>query len=382
MSLMPKPSSIAHLWLMALLGLACLPRGRALPSLLSNCSYSYGTDLFTALREQERRWSQLAHLPPAYSQNESAMEWAGAPSVLGFSPLPSGTASLLQINVGFGTTGTTETFKKAKLSGRFASGCHWKGCFELPCIETQCPGRPNLLATHFIDLLECVAKPTDKLHKGQHKCRTEPWLTRLRKLLLYSFSRSKGTGELGAGLELFADTPAAQIFSEVLALVPLVTVQHSLRDPFAFVLRRVEHTTPVMCHPGKMSPLQELRGGALDILPCMKGSEFVYDKLVKIFQYVGASIIDVRRYLKGRQQETSMLPSAKELARASEGFSEYQFSTSTSVGHPVGHSGGLTRRQQLRLAEWGYWFARYNHYVLRHSHPERYEPVCVWDGND
>jgi hypothetical protein len=100
------------LWLWALLDRGCLPGGLAVPSFLSNCSYSYGTEFFGALREQERRWSQLAHLPAQVHDERAPMEWAGPVSELGLSPLPNGTASLLQINVGFGTTGTRSLFNK------------------------------------------------------------------------------------------------------------------------------------------------------------------------------------------------------------------------------------------------------------------------------
>ncbi|KAJ1399796.1 hypothetical protein B484DRAFT_458265 [Ochromonadaceae sp. CCMP2298] len=329
------------LWLWALLGLGCLPAGLAVPSFLSNCSYSYGTELFSALREQERRWSQSADLPPAQVHDESApMEWAGPVSVLGLSPLPNGTASLLQINVGFGTTGTRSLFNKDSKSGRFAAGCHYFVCFG----DAQNYNLPN----HFYKMALCVSNSKHGQHWGQDRCRTQPWLEELKRLLLLSFSSKEMQG---AGLQLYADTPAAYVFSEVLALVPLVAVQHSLRDPFIWALKRLqEHDDEVLCRPGSMSPQHELDGGAMHILPCLRGSEFLYDNLVNIRQYVGVRPPEIAQYL-GAGEDAS-------------GF---------------GGKGVLTGGQKLRLAEVGQWAARFNRYVLRHSHPARYEPVCVWD---
>jgi hypothetical protein len=74
----------------------------------------------------------------------------------------------------------------------------------------------------------CVSNPRGQQHWGTDRCRTQHWLEELKRLLLLSFSKEVQ----GAGLQLYADTPAAYVFSEVLALVPGVTVQHSLRDPF------------------------------------------------------------------------------------------------------------------------------------------------------
>jgi hypothetical protein len=84
--------STSLLWLLCL---GCLLGADAqhAPSLLSNCSYSYGAELFLALNQQEQRWSQLSPLPSSASQRE----WAGPASVLGLTPLPNGTASLKQV---------------------------------------------------------------------------------------------------------------------------------------------------------------------------------------------------------------------------------------------------------------------------------------------
>mmetsp|Transcript_26630 Transcript_26630/g.60265 ORF Transcript_26630/g.60265 Transcript_26630/m.60265 type:complete len:283 (+) Transcript_26630:243-1091(+) len=267
---------LLHL-LLALLGL-CLPSVRALPSLLSNCSYSYGTDLFGALRDQERRWSQLPLVPQA-SPNGSAL-WAGPTSVLGLSPLPAGEASLMQINVGLGTTGTTDLFNIDRRSGRYASGCHWLSCFN----RTE-SNKANLLANHYRIMLGCVAAPKDPAHWQAFLCKTQGWLKQLRKLLLLSFSKHRD-GKRGGGLELYADSPAALVFAEVLTLVPEVRVQHSLRDPFEWATKRIEHPPEVICRPGSMSAQHEAEGGALHILPCILGSEYLYENLVNQRQYV------------------------------------------------------------------------------------------------
>jgi hypothetical protein len=272
--------------------------------------------------------SQLSHtpLPPdishglsQISQNESphhsapisgmaisgmGMEWAGPASVLGLSPL-NGTASLRQINVGFGTTGTRSLFSKDSNSGTFASGCHYFVCFG--------GGLNYDLPNLFYKMALCVSNPRHGQHWGTERCRTEPWLAELKKLLLASFSR-KEVG--GAGLELYSDTPAAYLFSEVLNLVPGATVQHSLRDPFMWVLKRIEeHDDDVMCAPGSMTPQHELDGGAMHILPCLLGTEFLYEKLVNLRQYVGANPPNIAQYLKGHD-EVSIMPTAQELASA------------------------------------------------------------------
>jgi hypothetical protein len=299
------------LWLLAL-GLGCLLGADAqhAPSLLSNCSYSYGTELFP----------------------ESQTERVGPASVLGLSPLPNGTASLKLINVGFGTTGTRFLFKNASNSGRFQSGCHYEWCFG----GTGCES----LARHYHEMSLCVQHRPPEQH-----CKTEPWLAELRRLLTHCFSRNVDGGE-GGGLELFMDTPASYIFSEVLNLVPKVTVQHSLRDPFDWALRRVqEYDLDVMCAPDRMPPQHELGGGALHILPCMLGSEFVYDNLITVGEYVG-------------------VPDKYQV------IAEYVKTKNSDV---------FTQSQLRRLLEVGHWVAVFNQYVLRHSHPKRYAPVCVWD---
>ncbi|KAJ1423383.1 hypothetical protein B484DRAFT_451894 [Ochromonadaceae sp. CCMP2298] len=371
---------LPHLFL-ALLGLACLPGVHALPSLLSNCSYSYGTNLFGALREQERRWSQLAQLPQ-HSPNGSALEWAGPTSILGLSPLPAGGASLKKINVGLGTTGTTDLFNIGRKSGRYASGCHWLSCFNHSETHTV-----NLLMTHYSNLTHCVAS-SRAADRQADQCRTQQWLKELRRLLLLSFSNNGGLGETGPGLELYADTPASFLFAEVLTLVPKVRVQHSLRDPFEWAIKRIEHPPEIMCRPGSMSAQHEAEGGALHILPCLLGSEYLYENLVNQRQYVIGKDKGNRDEFPlynqkplPKRKANPMLPNAQELANASEGVSEFNMSSGGSGGSGGGSGGGLTRGQQLRLAELGQWAAQFNQYVLKHSHPGRYEAICVWDRN-
>lgn len=177
-------------------------------SILSNCSYSYHPD---PVRHTHQ------HLP---QQPAAAAASAAAESVLGLRALPTPQVTLRLFNAGFGTTGTRTVFQDS-LKQQQLSGCHWKDCY---------PDYFNALWPHFLRLYECIEgiQPPES-----RNCSSTVWMQELRQMLIEIAS---------SGMHVLSDTPVQYLFTELRTLAPHAQVQHTLRNPHFWAVKRIaEH---------------------------------------------------------------------------------------------------------------------------------------------
>lgn len=267
--------------------------------ILSNCSYSFGVGTGAII-----------------DLTNSVMPR----SVLGLKPHPS--PSLVAVNVGFGSTGTRSVYEtNLELYGL---GCHWHNCL---------PGdTKNPLPAHFDMIRTCMKEPENGKN-GENPCSTKTWMNKLTEIL-HSIA--------GGGIHTLSDDPMPYLFSELRHLLPGVLMQHSVRDPFLWTLKRMsDHPRgDLMCAEHTASP------NPFHILECMQGSENVQDNLITVRNFALVDKFAAAEFLSGNMTRiNTKMPNAVAKIRA---VTEY--------------------------------YVLYNRYIVSHVDHEKYDPICVWDG--
>lgn len=230
---------------------------------------------------------------------------------------------MVVMNVGFGTTGTrTVSDESCK---HHAPCCHWKKCIPHDF------GARYLVLHHFMDLQECL-----RVREPVSGCETQRWMDKLRPLI---------KALMVSGIRSLGDNPTQFFYREYLDLAPHLAVQHSVRDPFTWVLKRVaEHDrNDILCD--MRLPVNRNVSTPFHVLECMRGSQYVYERLTVMAEYMRIS---------GEE--------AKQLAAV--GYNE------------------VPAQQRARIEEVAAFYADFNRRVLDIVGPRnRYQPICVWDGD-
>ena len=262
-------------------------------SLLSNCSHSFG----------------LSPLVGAYSKTPVSFLNLSSRSI------PSeAQVTLVAVNVGFGTTGT-HAIHKADTT-RYGKGCHYRQC--------SVPNWALLADT----LSRCVGT------KGTTaECRTANWTSELRSTMI-EFST--------AGPRHVSDFPASFMLGEFRNLLPDILVQHSLRSPLKWVLRRIGAAhNDIMCKNLVQNPFH--------ILECMQGSEFLHESLQKITKYARINLSMAKTYVDADTPQ-----------KLRDWRQKYWW-----VERPL---------RELAAA-----YITYNRWVVQNVRADRYQPICLWD---
>ena len=286
------------------------PVGPEPMSLLSNCSYSFG----------------LKPIVDAYSKPPSTSFL----NISSSSISPGVQPTVVAVNVGFGTTGTHTVYDADNV--RFGRGCHYHLC------------KYGDLVAQAETLKRCVDKTSLATD-----CRTANWMLKMRSALL-KFATNGETH--------LCDTPIPYMVMELRSLLPNVLVQHSVRNPLEWAVKRVsEGHQDTICATHMQSP------NPFHILECMQGSEFLHENLMKVFSgsgkpsFVGIGYEDAVAYLKAVGATGTATARAKKL-------SDWRRQ------HPQGE-------QRLRaLAE---AYISYNRWIVQHVRSDKYQLVCVWD---
>ena len=170
--------------------------------LISNCSNAFGP-FPVHDRYSGNKPKSIFNLSPIYSNGERKL--------------------IAAVNVGFGTTGSHGV--AATDEKRFGKGCHNNTCGK------------NKLVAHYRKLWDCIA-----IQAQDAICETAGWMATMKELLVEFVQ---------LGVMHVSDVPFGQLFSEVRNLVPDALIQHSLRDPLVWSVRRIEaRAGDIICKVG------------------------------------------------------------------------------------------------------------------------------------
>lgn len=283
--------------------------------------------VFTLLASYSVQTINTSDLLPPHSHCKGAFEQqsGGAPkvfdSVFHFNALPADGSTLRAINAGFGTTGSQSVFEHEK--ARFTYCCHGKDCVP--------PSERNVGMEITEILKQCLRNK-----EPRRECETDYFLRKTRQLIL-----EIATG----GMQSIGDTPSPYIFRELCDLIPNLEVLHSVREPRTWVMKRLfeRYDFDFICDVHK-TEIESTVSSPFHILKCMQGTNFIYENVKLLGDFMGLSHRDAMMYSMGAQITS-------EHDKAFDQIANYFAEFNTIVANTVG--GGTNK----------------------------YTPVCVWDKN-
>ena len=279
---------------------------------------------------------------------------------------PEAKSTLTVINVGFGTTGTRSV--KDFNNRNYGHGCHHK------C-------SPVDLVGIFESVWVCAMGELDRDPDKVEKCSSQEFLKKLKEIM-QAFVKQD--------IHHFGDAPAPFLFAEWRRLVPNAQIQHSVRNPLLWHLKRIaEHRGELMCakHTNSSNPFH--------IMECIEDSRLLQDNVVNTMDYTGVDQKAAQEYLSimdmplsgiietGIHSETSPQSNQSFVSKTEQRQQRQQKQLLEA---------NKKSRQEL-LSEWrqrhpngerllrtvAAHYATFNQFVADHTPPELYRPICVWD---
>ena len=277
-------------------------------SLMSGCSHAFGDGSLKEIHPPEARSLlnlSLTSLPDDFN------------------------STIVVLNAGLGTTGTGSIY--GANNEKYGEGCHYAKCRFTDMVDV------------FRSLFDCVKNVNTA---PEFACQTEEWLQKIRKALVKYITSGV--------LFHIQDSPMSMLFGDIIALLPHIRVQHSVRDPYVWVLKRLADHDDVICTPHSNASV------SFNILECVQGTRYLKDNLMTISQFTHVSRDQAKMYI------------------AAWSNSDHRTRARLLQQWQAQLPGGEDKLREVAMH-----YVAYNRFIRANvPRGSEYQPICMWDEPD